>query len=125
MESLKIKPDTLKIDGLSEKVRAYFSTKYSITDNHLNEITIAKDKAIGCKIILTNRRLMINGIFPTSSRLTLALVILILGGIIIPMMVYIFVFKPKFDAIEKEVHDYIQSNFSEDLIPNGSGSQIR
>lgn len=116
MKTLKIKPDTIKIDGLAEKILKHFSSKYTVSDNHLNEITIANNKAIGCKIVLTKKRLVINGTFPSPNRLILAMVFLILGGIIIPMAIYIFAFKPKFDAIEKEVHDYIKSNFSGDLI---------
>jgi len=37
----------------------------------------------------------------------LAMGILLIGGIIIPMAVYLIVYKKKFDAIEKEVYEYV------------------
>ncbi|UPT71897.1 MAG: hypothetical protein M0D53_06235 [Flavobacterium sp. JAD_PAG50586_2] len=115
MKTLKIKPDTFKIDGLTEKINQHFGSKYSVTNNHRNEITIAKDKTIGCKLILTKKRLIINGTFPTISSLMMAVGILIVGGIVIPMAVYLFAYKPKFEAIEKEVYDFIRLEFPDSL----------
>lgn len=116
MKTLKIKPDTFKIDGLTEKINQHFGSKYIVTDNHRNEITIAKDKVIGCKVVLTKRRLMVNGTFPTISSLLIAVFILIVGCIIVPMAVFLFAYKPKFEAMEKEVYDYIRLEFPDSLL---------
>lgn len=116
MKTLRIRPGTFKIDGLTEKITGHFSSKYNVADNHSNEITIAKDKAIGCKVILTKSRLMVNGTFPTLSSMVIAVGILIVGGIIIPMAVFLFAYKPKFEAMEKEVYDYIRSEFPDSLL---------
>ena len=116
MKTLKIKPDTFKIDGLTEKISKHFGSRYSVTDNHLNEITIAKDKTIGCKLVLTKRRLIVKGTFPTISSMIIAMGILILGGIVIPMAVYLFAYKPKFEAMEKEVYDYVKLEFPDSLL---------
>lgn len=115
MKTLKIKPDTFKIDGLTEKINLHFGSKYLVNDNHRNEITIAKNNTIGCKLILTKKRLIVNGTFPTLSSMVMAITILILGGIVIPMAVYLFAYKPKFAAIEKEVYEYIRLEFPDSL----------
>lgn len=94
----------------------HFVDKYKVSDNKVNEIVITKNKSIGCKLILTKKRLMISGTFPRHSRLLIALLILILGGIVIPMGGYIINFKGKFKAIEDEVEAYIQSEFSDRII---------
>jgi hypothetical protein len=81
----------------------------------MNEIVIARNKSIGCKLILTKKRLLIAGTFPTKGRMILAILILILGGIIIPMGIYLIAFKGKFEAMEKEVYTYIKSEFPDRL----------
>ena len=115
METLRIKPETIKIDELEAKSRAHF-TSYKVTRNNPHEITIAINDTIGCKLILTKKRLMINGTFATTGKMILAVCVLLLGCIMIPMIVYLVKFKPKFEAMEKEVQAYIQSEFSEYLI---------
>lgn len=115
MKTLKIKPDTFKIDGLTEKINRHFGSKYLVNDNHRNEITIAKNNTIGCKLILTKSRLMVNGTFPTIGSMMVAVGILIVGGIVIPMAVYLLAYKPKFEAMEKEVYDYIRQEFPDSL----------
>ncbi|HLA55492.1 MAG TPA: hypothetical protein VK623_05305 [Flavobacterium sp.] len=118
MKTLKIKPEAFQIDELATKVREHFGSRYNVTNNK-HEIIIANttsNKSIGCKLVLTKKRLMIHGTFPTLGRLLLAVCILIVGGVIIPMLVYMVAFKGKFEAIEKEVEDYIKSEFSDRLI---------
>jgi hypothetical protein len=116
MKTIKIKPNTFTIDTLSETIRTHFVSKYSVTDNRVNEITIAKTETIGCKVVLTKKRLLVSGTFATPSKMIVALLILILGGIIIPMAIYMIVYKPKFEAIEKEVYDCIKAEFSTSII---------
>ena len=115
MKTLRIKPETIKIDALEAKVRAHFAS-YKITQNNPHEINIAMDDSIGCKLILTKKRLMINGTFATPGKMILAVCVLLLGGIMIPMIVYLVKFKPRFEAMEKEVQAYIQTEFSEYLM---------
>jgi hypothetical protein len=116
MKNLKIKPGAFQIDELKEKVRSHFGLAYIVTDNGRNEIVIAKNKTIGCRLIITNKRLMISGTFATMGKLILAMVIGFVGLVIIPMAIYMIVYKSKFEAIEKEVHGYILSEFPDRLI---------
>src|ERR1700712_3547383 len=115
MKNLKIKPGTFELSEFSKAVQKYFNLKYHVTDNNRNEITVAQDKTIGCKIILTKKRMIINGTFATPGRMILAFCILIAGAVIIPMMIYMIAFKGKFAAIEKEVCKYIEAEFPERL----------
>ena len=116
MKILKIKPGTLQINELAENIHRHFNAKYSITDNNLNEIILAESSSIGCKLILTKKRLLITGTFPTKGSLILAMCILILGAVIIPMLIYIIVFKKKFEGIENEVQEYVLSEFKDRLV---------
>lgn len=116
MKSLRIRPDTFKIDGLKEKINQHFGSKYNVTDNHRNEITIAKDTIIGCRLILTKRSLTVNGTFPTIKSMLMAIGFLVLGGIVIPMAIFLWAYKPKYDAMEKEVYDFIKLEFPDILI---------
>ena len=56
MKNLRIKPGTLKIDELAASVQKHFGLQYRVTDNGKNEIVIARNKTIGCKLILMNKR---------------------------------------------------------------------
>jgi hypothetical protein len=116
MKTLKIKPKSVSFEELAQKSRTLFGTQYKVTDNKTNEVTIAKTDTIGCKVILTRNRIIVNGTFATAGKMLLALGILIIGGIVIPMAIYLIAFKDKFEAIEQEVLAQIQSEFSEVLL---------
>jgi hypothetical protein len=116
MKTIKIKPESFKIGEFSEAVKTHFAHKYKVTTNNVNEIIVAKDKAIGCKIVLTKKKMMVLGFFPTNSRMIIAMLVLILGGIMIPLIVYFIAFKGKFEAMENEVFEYINSEFEDRLI---------
>ena len=110
MKYIKINPGAVTPEEVFEKLSQQFGNTYKVTNFH-GQVTVAKDKAIGCKVNALKRRIMISGNFATHSRMALALFILIIGGIIIPMAIYLFVYKPKFDAIEKEVYDYLSTQY--------------
>ncbi len=110
MKYIKINPGAVKPEEVFEKLSQQFGNTYKVTIFH-GQITVAKDKAVGCKVNTMKKRIMIGGNFATASRMALALFILIIGGIIIPMAIYLFVYKPKFDAIEKEVYDYLSTQY--------------
>lgn len=110
MKYIKINPGSVKPEEVFEKLNQQFGNTYKVTNFH-GQITVAKDRAIGCKVNTMKKRIMISGNFATHSRMALALFILIIGGIMIPMAIYIFVYKPKFDAIEKEVYDYLCTQY--------------
>jgi hypothetical protein len=110
MKYVKITPGSVKPEELFEKLNQQFGNTYKVTNFH-GQVTVAKDKAIGCKVNALKKRIMISGNFATHSRMALALFILIIGGIMIPMAIYLFVYKPKFDAIEKEVYDYLSTQY--------------
>ena len=116
MKNLRIKPGTIQINELTDKVQKRFGLEYRVTDNGKNEIIIAKNKTIGCRLILSNKKLMISGTFPTPGSVILAMVIFVAGLIVIPMAIYMVAFKAKFAAIEKEVHNYILSEFPDRLV---------
>ena len=78
MTTLRIKPESIKIDELALRLRAHFTT-YNVTQSNAHEITIAKDDTIGCKLILTKKRLLINGTFATPGKRILAACVLVLG----------------------------------------------
>lgn len=111
MKTLKVTAGSIFFDELSKNIRKEFGHKYIVTDNARNEIIVAKDSTIACKIILTKKRLMVQGTFPTSGKMMLAMGILLVGGIIIPMAVYVIVYKRKFEAMEKEVYEKIATGF--------------
>jgi|GEM_PF-5888154 len=112
MKTLKLTPGTVRLDELSDGLWKKFGKKYSITDNGRNEIMVAQDATIACKLILTQKRLLVQGTFATPGKMLLAMGILLIGGIVIPMAVYLIVYKKKFDAIEKEVYEYVAGGFS-------------
>lgn len=110
MKYIKINPGSVKPEELFEKLNQQFGNTYKVTNFH-GQVTVAKDKAIGCKVNALKKRIMVGGNFATPSRMALALLILILGGIVIPMGIYLFVYKPKFDVLEKEVYDYLATQY--------------
>jgi len=59
MKTLKLTPGTLRLDELSDSLWKQFGKKYSITDNGRNEIIVAQDTTIACKLILTQKRLLV------------------------------------------------------------------
>jgi hypothetical protein len=93
MKTLKITPGTIRLDELCDGLWKQFGKKYSITDNGRNEIMVAEDATIACKLILTQKRLLVQGTFATPGKMLLAMGILLIGGIVIPMAVYLIVYK--------------------------------
>lgn len=116
MKNLRIKAGAFPFDELSVQVRRHYHLRYNVTDNGRNEIIIAKDASIGCKVLLTQKRMMIHGTFATPGKMLLAFFILVLGGIIVPMLIYMIAYKGKFEAMEKEVYQYIVATFPDRLI---------
>jgi hypothetical protein len=55
---------------------------------------------------------MISGNFATNKSMFIALVVLFLGGILIPCGIYVFYYKPKFAALEKEVYDFLVTQYT-------------
>lgn len=116
MKTLKINTNKININEFAEQVSSHFRGKYAVTDNNKNEITIAESTTIGCRIILTKKKLLVNGAFPTVGAQIVAVTILLLGGIIIPMTIYMVAYKKKFVAIENEVSQYLKVEFAIDKI---------
>ncbi|MCP9750576.1 hypothetical protein [Ferruginibacter sp. HRS2-29] len=112
MKTLKLIPGTVQLNELSDDLWKHFGKKYTVTDNGRNEIVVAQDATIACKLVLTQKKLLIQGTFPTPGKMLLAMGILLIGGIVIPMAVYLIVYKKKFEAIEKEVYDHVAGRFS-------------
>lgn len=114
MKYIQFTPGTMEPAALEAKLKAKFEPKFKVSSAKHNpkEITVAEDKAVGCKVIVMKKRLMINGTFATPSRMMIAMLVLLIGGILIPMILYLTIFKPRFQAVEKEVYDYLMTELA-------------
>ncbi len=74
-------------------------------------LIVKKSSTCGVNILPRKDKMLVNGNFPTMGGQIIFTLLLILLGILIPIIVYLLVFHKKFKALEKEVGDFLKTEY--------------
>ncbi|NOQ71348.1 MAG: hypothetical protein GQ574_05075 [Crocinitomix sp.] len=75
-------------------------------------LIVKKSSSCGVNILVRKNKMLVAGNFPTMGGKLLFAVTLILGGILIPIIIYFAVFHKKFKAMEEEVGSFLQEQYA-------------
>ena len=105
-----ITPNTINYPELQEKLQARFPD-YTFKMRGKQFLVCSKTNTIGANIIVRKSKLHVMGNFPTVGGQLLYTLSIVLLGFLIPLIVYFAAFNPKMKALEKEIGDYLQSEY--------------
>ncbi len=111
---IKIKPNSVGFEHLKEVLVNRFP-EYTFWELPHNRILAQKNKFVGCYISLHKRSIIVIGTFPSIRKTLLALIITILGGIILPLIIYYIFLYDEFKNIEQHIGDFIKSYYNQAL----------
>ena len=108
---INIPEGSVTMADLKSKVAGNFPN-YKVKDFNKSIFIVAKTNAIAVNVIVKKNRINVVGNFPTmGGRLLFALSIVLLG-FLLPLIIYLSVFLPKFSKLEKEVTGYIKQELN-------------
>jgi hypothetical protein len=107
---INIKEGSVNLADLKGKMVGNFPN-YKFQDFGKSMFIASKSNTLGANVVLRKNKIVIAGNFPTmGGRLLFTLCILLLG-ILIPLIIYLSVFQPKFSKFEKELGAFVQQEF--------------
>jgi hypothetical protein len=95
---------------MKSKLEAKFPN-YKFNVRAKNFLIAAKSNFIGANIVLRNNRLIIAGNFPTIGA-SLLFVLLIFISLLIFALIYLIAFHPKMKAVEKEIAEFLKTEYN-------------
>lgn len=107
---VKIKPSTVQFEELKSKLEKNFPN-YKFNVRSKNFLVASKTNKIGAAILLKKDKIIVNGNFPTIGGQLLFMIIVVLLGFLIPIIIFLIVFQGKFRAFEKEICDYLETQY--------------
>lgn len=107
---INIKENSVTLADLKSKMVGNFPA-YKFKDFGKSMFIASKSSSIGANVVLRKNKIVIAGNFPTlGGRLIFVLGIFLLG-VLIPLIVYLIAFLPKFSKFEKELGAFVQKEF--------------
>lgn len=113
---LNIHENSISIDELKNVLQDEFGMKYQVKTRQKGMLAVAKSKTISALIVVTKKKLIINGGFPSLASHIIFTLAFILLGIIVPLIIYYFVFHKKMKKIENEVGDFLKEKYKTKII---------
>ncbi len=107
---VNIKPDSVQFEELKSKLETNFPN-YKFKVRTKNFLIGAKTGTIGAAILLKKDRIIVNGNFPSIGGQMLFMLCVVLLGFLIPIIIYFIAFHGKFKAFEKEICDYLATQY--------------
>ncbi|MFT5778502.1 MAG: hypothetical protein ACI837_001458 [Crocinitomicaceae bacterium] len=108
--NIPIKPNSVQFPELKEKLTAKFPD-YSFNMRGKNLLIAKQSSSAGANILIRKNKIIVGGNFPTMGGTMIFAACMVLGGILIPIIIYFAVFHKKFKAIENEIGAYIQEEY--------------
>ena len=108
--NINITPNTLDYAELETKLTAKFP-QYSFKMRNKQFLVGKKSNTVGTNIILSKKKLMVVGSFPTIGGTMVFALCLVLLGILIPLIIYFIAFHSKMKVMEKEIGAYLQEEY--------------
>jgi hypothetical protein len=107
---INIQEGSANLADLKAKMASKFPD-YQFNDFGKSMFIASKSKTIGANVIVKKNKIMITGNFPTmGGRLLFALCIVLLG-FLLPLIIFLSVFQPKFSKFEKELGAFVQQEY--------------
>ena len=97
-------------DELKAKLTNQFP-QYELSMRGKHILIVKKSATLGTNILVSKKKMIVNGNFPTMGGQIIFTLVFILLGIIIPIIIYFLVFHKKFKAYEKEIGGFLESEY--------------
>lgn len=107
---INIQENSVNLADLKSKMIGNFPT-YKFNDFGKNMFIASKSKTIGANIVLKKSKILIAGNFPTMGGRLIFVFCILLLGVLIPFIIYLIAFQPKFSKFEKELGAFVQNEF--------------
>lgn len=104
---IQIDANSVTTSDLLRKLEEQFPN-YTFIQRNRKMIVGKKTGSAGVNIIVHKKRILVSGAFPTMGGQLLFTVSLLLLGILIPIILYFAIFKPKHKAAEIEVGEFVK-----------------
>lgn len=107
---IDIKENSVNLADLKSKMAGKFP-EYKFNDFGKSMFIASKSSTVGANVVLRKNKIVIAGNFPTmGGRLLFALCIVLLG-FLLPLIIFLSVFQPKFSKFEKELGAFVKEEY--------------
>ena len=113
---IKIQENSVNIDDLKLQLAEHFSSKYEVSNRSKDMLIVAQSKTIGATVMPRKKSIIVNANFPTMQGQMVFTVLLVGLGILIPLVVYFFVYHKKMKVVEKDVGEFIKMHYRSKLL---------
>lgn len=109
---MKFKTSTTPtFEELRKKLTQRFP-EYTLKMEGKKVLFVKKSNTCGVAILIRPNKLILNGNFPSSGTRIIFAVTVVLLGFLIPLIIYFVTFHKKFKELEKEVGDFLQTEYA-------------
>lgn len=116
---IKTQENAINFDDLKHLLESHFSGQYDISTRTKNLLVVAKTNTIGATVLLQKKAIIVNGNFPSMKSQMIFTVLVVAGGIVIPLIIYFIMFHKKMKVVEQDVGAFIKTQFHNQLVQVG------
>jgi hypothetical protein len=107
---INIKEGSVNLADLKNKMVGNFPN-YKFNDFGKSMFIASKSSSIGANVVVKKNKIVIAGNFPTMGGRMLFALCIVLLGFLLPLIIFLSVFQPKFSKFEKELGAFVQQEY--------------
>lgn len=113
---IPIKENSITLEQIKQALDTKFGNAYQINYKNKYVIAVAKSNLIGALVIVTKNKIIVNGGFPKSITQMIFTALIIVFALLIPLVIYYFVFHKKMKEIENEVASFLKELYTDVIL---------